>query len=150
MAQSLSNIILHLVFSTKQRREMIGPRVLKDLHAYLAGTCRALGSPAFRVGGTSNHVHIACSLSRTMTVSQLLEKMKSSSSAWMKSNKGGCPDFAWQSGYGAFSAGASQIEALVQYIDNQHDHHRAVSFEQEVLDLLHRYAVPYDERYLWD
>lgn len=150
MAQSLANILLHLVFSTKNREPLIETELQPRLHAYLAGACRALGSQAYRVGGTENHVHIACSLPRTLTVATLLEEIKKSSSAWIKQQGDGYALFKWQAGYGAFSVSQSQLPALVRYIDNQEEHHRTRMFKEELLEILQRYGVEYDERYLWD
>jgi REP element-mobilizing transposase RayT len=95
-------------------------------------------------------VHIACTLPRTLTVSQLLEEIKKSSSQWVKKRDNGSPQFAWQAGYGAFSLGQSQLPALVRYIDNQREHHRARSFDDKLRDLLQKYGVSYDEKCLWD
>lgn len=150
MPQSLSKILLHLVFSTKNRRALIPPDLAGDLHAYLAGACRALESAAYRVGGTEDHVHIACTLPRTLTVSKLLEEIKKTSSAWFKGKDLRCQEFSWQAGYGAFSLGQSHLAELVRYIDNQQEHHRSMSFKEELLELLRRYEIEYDERYLWD
>lgn len=150
MPQSLSKILLHVVFSTKGRTPMIPTEVHADLHAYLAGACRALGCEAYRVGGTDDHVHIACALSRTLTTSKLLEEIKKTSSSWIKTKDARCRLFSWQAGYGAFSLGQSQLAALLRYIDNQQEHHATKSFQDEFLELLHRYGVEYDERYLWD
>jgi len=150
MAQSLSKILLHVVFSTKNREPWIEESLQSGLHAYLAGACRAVGSEALRIGGTENHAHIACTLPRTLTVSQLLEEIKKSSSQWMKKQDGGNQRFAWQAGYGAFSLGQSQLPALITYIDNQREHHRVRSFDDELRDLLQRYGVAHDEKYLWD
>lgn len=150
MAQSLSKILLHLVFSTKDRRQSIPAELRGELHAYLAEACRALGCDAFRVGGTRDHVHIACSLPRTMSVAKLLEEIKKTSSAWMKARDPRCRDFAWQAGYGAFSLGHSQLKALKRYIDAQVEHHRSRAFRDELVELLQRYEIAYDESYLWD
>ncbi len=147
MAQSLSKILLHNVFSTKNREPWISSSIREDLHAYLAGTCRGIGSQAFRVGGADDHIHIACSLPRTLTVSKLIQEMKTSTSIWMKEHNGA---FAWQAGYGAFSLGQSQLPAILQYIDRQEEHHRKRSFRDEFLELLKRYDVEFDEQYLWD
>ncbi len=103
MAQS--KILLHVVFSTKNRRPSIPAELTGELHAYLAGACRAVGCEAYRVGGTQDHVHIACTLRRTLTVSKLLEEVKKTSSAWIKGKSPQSSDFAWQAGYGAFSLG---------------------------------------------
>ena len=150
LAQSLSKILLHVVFSTKNRENWIPQDIHQDLHAYLAGASRGQGSEAFRVGGTENHVHIACTLPRTLTVSKLLEEIKKTSSAWMKKQDTRCQEFAWQAGYGAFSLGQSQLDALIQYIDNQQAHHKTKPFKEELIELLQKYAIEYDERYLWD
>ena len=150
MPQSLSQVLLHIVFSTKNREPWISEPLQPRLHAYLAGACRAMKSEALRVGGTDNHVHIACTLPRTLTVSRLLEEIKKSSSQWVKNQDDGNRQFAWQGGYGAFSLGQSQLPALVRYIDNQREHHRIRSFDDELRELLEKYGVAYDERYLWD
>jgi REP element-mobilizing transposase RayT len=150
MPQSLSNVLLHIVFSTKNRAKLILPEFENELHAYLSDICRANKSNVYKVGGTENHVHIACSLPRTITISSLLEEIKSSSSKWMKSKSPNCSSFAWQSGYGAFSLGQSQLPTLIQYVENQHAHHGKKSFEDELLGFLKLYEIKFDEQYLWD
>jgi putative transposase len=150
MAQSLSKILLHIVFSTKGRTKLILPEFEDELHAYIGGICKAVKSNAYKVGGTENHVHIACSLPRTLTVSDLLEEIKRSSSKWMKSKNPRCSLFAWQGGYGAFSFGQSQLTTVVKYIENQRDHHKKQNFENELKELLRLYEVEFDERFLWD
>jgi putative transposase len=150
LAQSLAKILLHLVFSTKNRDRWINESIQLGLFSYLAGACRAVGSKAYRVGGTVDHVHIACTLPRTLTVSKLLEELKKSSSAWVKHHDDNLRSFAWQAGYGAFSLGESQLPQLIRYIDNQDEHHRLRTFQDEFKELLNRYAIEYDERYLWD
>jgi REP element-mobilizing transposase RayT len=150
MPQSLSKILLHVVFSTKNRNCWIDERLRPDLHAYLAGACRGVGSEAYRVGGTDDHVHIACSLPRTLTVSKLLEEIKKSSSARVKTQGTDYAQFSWQAGYGAFSLGYSQMSALLRYIDGQEEHHRTRTFKEEFVELLEKYGVDYDEKYLWD
>jgi REP element-mobilizing transposase RayT len=107
MAQSLSRILLHVVFSTKKRVAMIVSDLMPDHHAFVAGACRKAGSDAFRVGGTANHVHLACTLPRTVTVSKWMQDVKQSSSKWIKTRDDRCVGFAWQSGFGAFSYGQS-------------------------------------------
>lgn len=83
-------------------------------------------------------------------MAKLVEEIKKPSSIWMKGQEGGTPDFSWQSGYGIFSLGQSQLQTLLQYIDNQEEHHQTKSFKEELLELLEKYGVDYDERYLWD
>ncbi len=150
MAQSLSKILLHIVFSTKNRKNLIIPVSEKRLHAYIATICRNMGSQAYRVGGTEDHVHIACTLPRTLSTAKLLEQIKTDSSKFMKREFAGCPNFDWQDGYAAFSLGQSQLNAFLAYIDRQKEHHGKISFKQEILKLFKRYEIEYDERYLWD
>jgi REP element-mobilizing transposase RayT len=150
MSQSLSKVLLHIVFSTKNRQKTIPKHLRAKLHAYLAGVCRSKGSEAYRVGGTDDHVHIACTLPRPLTMAKLVEEIKKPSSLWMKQQEGGTGQFSWQAGYGIFSLGQSQLPALLRYIDNQEEHHRTKSFKEELLELLEKYGVEYDEKYLWD
>ncbi len=150
MAQSLSKVILHIIFSTKNREQIIPEHVQPELHAYLAGICTKQGSHTFRAGGTSDHVHIACLLPRTLTISNLLQEIKQSSSVWIKDKHPVCRSFEWQGGYGVFSIGESQLSGLIRYIDNQNIHHRDRSFKDELLAFFNKYDVEYDERYLWD
>ena len=150
MAQSLSKIILHLVFSTKDRARLILPEFSSELFAYMAGICSSVKSHAYKIGGTANHVPVACSLPRTISVGDLLEEVKTGSSKWMKTKSPRCSSFAWQAGYGAFSCGQSQLPVLIRYIDKQPQHHGVKSFEEEFLELLKIYEVEYDERYLWN
>lgn len=150
MPQSLSNILLHIVFSTKERRPLIRPAIERELYRYLASVCRACDSPAHEVGGTQDHVHIICSLARTTTVSGLLEEVKKRSSKWIKTKGKEYRFFAWQRGYGAFSIGTSQLPAVSRYVAQQKEHHKKRGFKAEFLALLRRYGVAYDEQYVWD
>ncbi|MBT7304370.1 MAG: IS200/IS605 family transposase [Victivallales bacterium] len=150
MAQSLAKILLHVVFSTKNREPWIDDALQPHLHSYLAKVCRSLGSEAYRVGGTDDHVHVACTLPRTLATSKLLEKLKAVSSAWIKEQAPQCHRFTWQAGYGAFSLGQSQLPALLRYIDGQREHHRSRTFKEELLEIIRLYETDADERYLWD
>jgi putative transposase len=150
MAQSLSNVLLHIVFSTKNRRPWLDVAIEEELFKYLAGTCRNLGCPSHQIGGADDHLHIACSLSRTMAISMLIEEIKTASSKWIKTKDDKYTGFAWQNGYGAFSVGQSQLPDLKHYIANQREHHRRLSFQEEYRQILAKYEVEYDERYVWD
>jgi REP element-mobilizing transposase RayT len=150
LAQSLAKIILHIVFSTKNRNRWLKDSIRPELFAFIAGACKKAGSKTYRVGGTEDHIHIACTLPRTLALSKLLEEIKRSSSAWIKKQDDHFKLFAWQAGYGAFSLGKSQLPQLLGYIDKQHEHHRVRTFKDELQDLLDLYNVEYDERYLWD
>ena len=150
MHQSLSEILLHVVFSTKDRRHTIPTQLLTPLHAYLAGCCRNTGCEGLRVGGVADHVHLAVRLGRTITVAALIEELKTASSKWIKLQAGGLNGFHWQRGYGVFSIGRSQLPALFRYIDAQPEHHRTKTFQEEFRALLQRYQIAFDERYVWD
>jgi REP element-mobilizing transposase RayT len=149
MPQSLSQIYVHLVFSTKDRATLIPANIQPRLHAYLAGTLSGIGCPTVQVGGMPDHVHILFRLSRTVTISNVVKDAKVESSKWMK-NEGGVSGFAWQVGYGAFSVSASNVDAVTRYILNQAEHHRVRSFQDEFRRLLELYQVEYDEAYVWD
>jgi REP element-mobilizing transposase RayT len=149
MPQSLSRVLVHLVFSTKHREPFIVPEVRPRLHAYIVGILDNLKSPSLQTGGVEDHVHILCALGRTISQADLVEEVKKSSSKWMKA-EGGVPGFSWQAGYGAFSIGESQADTVIRYIQNQEEHHRKVPYQEEYRRFLERYRVAYDERYVWD
>ena len=148
MGQSLSRVILHIIFSTKDRTPFIEENINSQLHAYIATVLRDMGSYVFKVGGTFDHVHIGCTLPRTMTQSDLVKKIKVSSTTWMKRNR--TESFSWQRGYGIFSVGESQLSVLIQYIENQKGHHQTNTFQDEFRDFLNKYKVEFNEDYLWD
>jgi REP-associated tyrosine transposase len=150
MPQSLDKVIIHAVFSTKNRIQFINTEIRSKLHAYLATIGRDFGSEVYRVGGADDHIHIAFILPRTVTIAKYIEKIKSISSAWIKENGSDHHDFQWQSGYGVFSVSSSTLSLLLDYIDNQEEHHRKQSFQEEYLAFLKKYDIKYDERYMWD
>ena len=147
---SLSNILIHIVFSTKNRVPLIRPEIEPELYPYLVSTCQACHCPAHAVGGTDDHVHLVYSFGRTVTTAQLIEEIKKSSSKWIKTKGQPYGHFTWQAGYGAFSIGQSQLEAVRQYIAGQREHHRRRTFQEEFREFLDKYRVPCDERYVWD
>lgn len=150
MPQSLSYLLTHIVFSTKDRAPVLDAPVRPPLHAYLATVARNVDCECFRVGGVADHVHLAVRLSRTITMAQLIEKLKTSSSKWLKTQSPALAVFAWQRGYGAFSVGPSDLDALLHYIDTQEEHHRTRTFQDEYCAFLKKYGIDYDERYVWD
>lgn len=150
MPQSLSRILIHLVFSTKNRERVLTSAIQAELHPYLAGTLDNILCPSLQVGGVEDHVHLLFGLSRTRTVAEVVETLKTSSSKWIKTKDAGLSDFHWQSGYGAFSVSQSDTDAVVAYIRNQEQHHRKMTFQDEYRRLLERYQVAFDERYVWD
>lgn len=150
MPQSLSYLLTHIVFSTKDRAPVLDATVRPALHAYLATVARNVDCECFRVGGVADHVHLAVRLSRTITMAQLLEELKTSSSKWLKTQSSALTAFAWQRGYGAFSVGPSDLNTLLHYIDTQEEHHRSRTFQDEYRAFLKKYGIAYDERYVWD
>ena len=146
MPQSLSLVIVHLVFSTKDREPWITREMRPRLHAYLAEVARGHGCLAYRVGGVADHVHLA----RTMTQSYLVKELKTSSNHWLGKQDAHFSAFAWQRGYGIFSFGKSQLPALIEYIDNQEEHHCIRTFQEEFRAMLDKYGVEYDEACMWD
>lgn len=147
MAQSLVNNYLHIIFSTKHRQPLIQPPYDNDLYNYIGGICRSMESNPIRLGGHLDHVHILCMLSKKVALSDLIKGIKTRSSKWAKTyNK----EFYWQEGYGAFSVNPTQIDDVVEYINSQHEHHRAKTFQDEYRGFLKKYNVEYDERYVWD
>jgi putative transposase len=150
MPQSLSKVIVHIIFSTKDRESWLGLDVRPRMHAYLATVCRDLGAEVVRVGGVADHVHIVTTLPRTVSQAQLIEQIKKVSSKWIKKLDARYRGFFWQRGYGAFSVSPSQLEAVVQYVDTQQEHHRTRTFQEEYRELLHKHGLDFDERYVWD
>jgi len=139
-----------VVFSTKDRAPLLAASVRPALHAYLATVARNAECECFRVGGITDHVHLAIRLSRTITVAKLVEELKTSSSKWLKAQSPALAAFAWQRGYGAFSVGPSHLDALRRYIDEQMEHHRTRTFQEEYRAFLTKYGIAFDERYVWD
>ena len=150
MPQSLSSILIHLVFSTKNREPFITEGIEPELHPYLAKTFRELKSPSLAINGTSDHLHILFSLARTMVIADIVQAVKTESSKWIKTNGAEFRNFQWQRGYGAFSVGQSQVAEVKRYIARQKIQHQRISFQEEYRKFLRSYGIPYDERYVWD
>jgi putative transposase len=150
MPQSLSNILVHIVFGTKNRVSHFDTEIAKELHLYLATVARNTGSDCLLVGGVTDHVHLAIRLSRTATVAKLVETLKTASTKWLKAKCPNLATFAWQCGYGAVSRSPGELQGLLRYISGQEEHHRTVSFEEEYRALLMENGIEFDERYMWD
>jgi REP element-mobilizing transposase RayT len=150
MPQSLSLVIVHVIFSTKDRVPLLDAEVRPKLHAYLATVARNAGCEAHRVGGVAEHVHLAIRLSRTITIAELVETLKTTSSKWLKGQSASLGAFAWQRGYGCFSVGPSDLDSLCEYIDRQEEHHRQRTFQEEFRMFLAKYRVEYNDAYVWD
>ena len=151
MAQSLAKILVHTVFSTKDRRPFLRKRELREeLHRYLGGILANLDCQPIIIGGVEDHVHMLCALARACEPATMVKEVKRGSSIWIKTKGENMADFAWQNGYGAFSVGFSQIASVRSYIARQQEHHRKISFQDEFRQLLRRYEIEFDERYVWD
>jgi REP element-mobilizing transposase RayT len=151
MAQSLSQVYLHIVFSTKNRARFLQDRALRErTHAYLAGACRNLDSPSIIVGGVEDHVHILCRLAKTLSISEFIRELKRESSKWLKEQSSDLSSFFWQGGYGAFSISPAHVKGLTDYITNQEEHHKKETFQEEFRRLLRLYEIEFDEKYVWD
>jgi putative transposase len=150
MAQSLSKVIIHIIFSAKNREPWLDSDIRPRMHAYLATICRDLGGEALRVGGVADHVHIVTTLPRTLSQAQLIEGIKKPSSKWIKGLDSKYRHFYWQRGYGAFSVSPDQLNAVLEYVERQEEHHRTRSFQEEYRDFLRKCGVEFDERYVWD
>ncbi len=147
MAHTYISELVHCVFSTKQRRNLIAPDVQPLLWAFLGGIARKNGFKALIVGGTENHVHILLSLPATQPLAKAMQLIKGASSHWM--NETHTHGFAWQEGYGAFSLGISQKSDTIAYIRSQAEHHRKRSFEEEFVAFLKKNGVEYDPAHVW-
>jgi REP element-mobilizing transposase RayT len=147
MAQSLAQLYVHIVFSTKKRFPFIKP---PELYAYMGGTIKRLGGIPFMINGMPDHVHVFSSLPKTVALSKFIEDIKRTSSKWIKTKDIIYQHFAWQNGYAGFSVSSSKKDVVVKYIANQKKHHEKLTFKEEVLQFLNEYEVEYDERYLWD
>jgi putative transposase len=150
MSQSLARILVHLTFSTKERRPLIRDEEREKLHAYMIGILENLKSPSLQTNSVNDHVHILFSLSKSHSLAHVIGEVKESSSAWIKKENRWYRDFYWQGGYAAFSVSESQAETVRRYIQNQPEHHKKVSFQDELRSLFKKHNVQYDERYVWD
>jgi REP element-mobilizing transposase RayT len=150
MPQSLSKVYAHIIFSTKHRNNMIDNHIESDLYNYLGGICRDLECNPIQIGGHKNHVHILCLLSRKVAQMKLIREIKQGSSKWIKTMGSEYANFYWQDGYGIFSVSPTNVDRLIDYIQNQHIHHQQQSFKEEFILFLKKYGVDYDKRYLWE
>ena len=151
MPQSLSAVYIHLVFSTKHRRPALRDSVRREaLHAYLGSASKNLDCPPILVGGTEDHVHLLCRFGRTIAQAEWVKELKRVSHLWLQEQGPAYADFQWQGGYADFSVSQSNLEAVKQYIAGQEEHHRKLSFQDELRALLRKDEIEWDERYVWD
>jgi len=148
--QSLVRNVQHTIFSTKSRVQMIGGKWAPELYGFIGGIMKRMNCCLISAGGTADHIHLLTSLGKTISVSDLVMKVKSLSSAWVHNNVPGGRKFSWQRGYASFSVSESRVEEVKRYIENQLEHHRQYCFQDELRTLLCNHNLEYDERYLWE
>jgi len=151
MPQSLDQVYLHTIFSTKDRFPFFQTlEIQRDVHAYLASVCQQLDCKAMRFGGVAVHVHLLTRLPRTVTIADFVKETKRVSSRWLHERDEPWKKFGWQAGYGVFSVSASKVGEVQRYISHQPEHHRKQTFQDEYQEFLVRHGVDFDERYVWD
>ena len=150
MAQSLAKIYIHAVFSTKNRERVLSSTLASSLHDYMGGILRDLGCSSVEINTEPDHAHVLFVLPRTKNVSEVIGELKRGSGVWLQAQDPGLSAFHWQNGYGAFSVSQSGVEEVREYIRNQHERHRKLSFQDEFRAMLRKYQIEFDERYVWD
>lgn len=149
MPHSFTNLLVHAVFSTSERRPFLADSMRSDIHAYLGGILREIHATPIEIGGTADHVHILMRMPADLSIADSLRVAKTNSSRWIKRKWPPRRLFAWQGGYGAFSVSESSRNAVIRYIRNQEQHHHKISFQDEFLALLKKHGIPFDPRYVW-
>ena len=149
MAHTFTDLLTHAVFSTFGRAPFLSEAMRSDVHAYIGGILRELHAVPIAIGGTADHVHLLARLPAEMAVADCLRVVKANSSRWLKEKWPQRRSFAWQRGYGAFSVSESKKGIVTRYIQNQAEHHRRISFQEEFLELLKNHGIAFEEQYLW-
>ena len=150
MAHTFTNLLAHIVFSTKDRMPILEPDLKERLFPYMGGIFRELDAKPLLINGPADHVHALAVLPAKYSPAEIIGKVKSNSSGWVHKTFPARHTFAWQVGYAAFGVSPSQKQTVLDYIVNQEEHHRKVSFKEELLALLKKHEIEYDERYLWE
>jgi len=150
MGQSLTKVYVHIVFSTKNRENLIDKLIEIELFEYIGGVCKGMKCNPIQVGGYRNHIHVLCLLAKDITQSQLLEEIKKRSSKWIKTKGQKYQNFYWQNGYGIFSVNPSQIDIVKNYITNQEKHHSIKTFKSEFRSFMEENKIEFNEKYVWD
>jgi len=150
MAHTFTNLLTHVIFSTKDRVPSIGPELKPPLLSYMGGIIRELHGKAVAIDGTDDHVHLLLLMPPALSISETLRVLKTNSSRWVNGERGRKKAIAWQAGYGTFSVSYSNAPAVARYIHVQEEHHRRVSFQEEFVAFLKRNGIAYDEQYIWE
>ena len=148
MPSTYTNLLYHLVFSTKDRTPLITENLQEELYRYIGGILRAEGGVQLEIGGVEDHIHILAKIKPAIAVSEVLAKIKANSSKWLNDHKVKMRKFGWQEGYAAFTVSESQVPAVREYIRQQKEHHHQHSFQNELIALLERHGIEYDPKYM--
>jgi putative transposase len=148
MASTFTNLLFHIVFSTKDRTPSIHEGLRERLYEYMGGIIRGERGTLLEIGGVPDHVHLLAKLKSDISIAEMVRLVKSNSSKWVNELNGSTGRFEWQTGYGAFSVSESQAKKVRKYIQDQESHHAKVSFRDELITLLKKHGIEYDERYL--
>ncbi|MFL6212655.1 MAG: IS200/IS605 family transposase [Blastocatellia bacterium] len=149
MANTYTALFYHVIFSTKNRVGFIKPEIEARIWAYLGGVARKHQMTALQVGGTADHIHALVMSPPMLSPSDIAKFLKGDSSKWIHEEFPHLSKFAWQDGYGAFTVNKSNLPAVIEYIQNQYEHHRMKTFQEEYLEFLQKHEIAYDERYVW-
>jgi putative transposase len=150
MPHTFTNLLTHIIFSTRERRPSIDADLKPELLSYMGGIVRELGGSALTVNGTQDHVHLLVILPASVCVAEAMRVVKTNSSRWVHEQWLSRRAFGWQTGYGAFSVSKSHAPEIIRYIATQEEHHRKVSFKEESIAYLKKHEIDYDERYIWE
>ena len=150
MAHTFTNLLTHIIFSTKDRLPHIDDDLRAQLYPYMVGILRELDGKTSIINGTSDHVHLLVQLPPVLALSDAMRILKTNSSKWVHDRWPVRSKFGWQTGYGAFSVSKSNADAVSRYIADQEEHHRKKTFQEEFLEYLKKHEIEYDERYIWE
>jgi REP element-mobilizing transposase RayT len=150
MAGKFLSLLVHFTWSTAGREPWLEQDMLPDLFSYIGGIAKNKNAKLISAGGMSDHIHLYASLPSTISIADFVNALKSNSSRWIHESSSRLRGFAWQDGYGAFSVSKSEEDKVVRYISNQEVHHRKRTFKQELIGLLEKHGIQYDNRYIWN
>ncbi|HEX4412956.1 MAG TPA: IS200/IS605 family transposase [Lacipirellulaceae bacterium] len=150
MPGTYTKLYYHIVFSTKHRKPLITDVIELELHKYINGIIRNIEGTCIEINGTTDHLHILAIIPPKTSISDALRSIKAGSSKWIHESKPTLASFTWQDGFAAFTVSASQVESVRNYVRNQKSHHQSSDYKTELIGLLDKHAVEYDDRYLWD
>ena len=151
MPQSLSAVFLHIIYATKNRESWLRDKTVREAaHEYIGGIAKNLDCQPVRIGGVADHVHILAQLGRTVAMAELVKELKRGSTLWLREKHPPLAGFEWQAGYAAFSVSVSKLDDVIEYIAHQEEHHKTVTFQDELRAFFKKHKVEYDEKYVWD